>query len=84
MDDIKSSARMPFDMDRFKKNLRYILEKLESLSDSDFLELQQKERPFVEEASDWLVDSDNVNPTDNVDGEGEEEENPSVNDMDLV
>lgn len=81
MEDIKSSARLPFDIDRFKKNLRYILEKLESLADSDFLELQQKEGPFVEEASDWLVDRDNVNVQDE---EGEEEENPSVNDMDLV
>lgn len=81
MEDIKSFAQLPFDMERFVKNLKYVLEKLEGMEDSDYLELHNKEKRVAdEEQSDWLVDKDDN--TMNSPDEGEEDH--SVNDMDMV
>lgn len=80
IEDIKSFSRLPFDMDRLLKNLKYILEKLESVDGDELQELQARARPVVDETttSDWLGDSQNSS------GEAATEEGPSVNDMDLV
>lgn len=81
MEDIKSFAQLPFDMERFVKNLKYVLEKLEGMEESDYLDLYSKEKRVAdEEQSDWLVDKDNH--TMNSPEKGDEDH--SVNDMDMV
>lgn len=79
MEDIKSFSRLPFDMDRFAKNIRYVLDKLAALEESDYRELHNKaKRVVVDEVSDWLVDKEDMPVGENVDGE-----NPFVDDMGL-
>lgn len=76
MEDIKSFSRLPFDKERFLKNLRYILGKLETMDDGEIAELEQrKETGALDEVSDWLIEKEDT-PV--------EEGDPSVNDMDLV
>lgn len=82
IEDVKSFAALPFDMERFQKNLRMVLEKVEGagLGENEFgeLKLDNENIKDVPSTSDWLDEE-----VTSVAGIEEEEDNiPSVNDMD--
>lgn len=77
IEDIKSFAQLPFDMERFQKNLKNILHKIESDNENLF-EGDTGNDIKEPESSDWLVHS---NADQSVE---EEEDHVSINDMDMV
>lgn len=77
VEDIKAFSKMPFDLDRFNKNLKYVLERLSGCENLDLKEFTQRDSS-QHERSDWLLGN-----KDDHSGGGSLEDR-SVNDMELV
>lgn len=71
IEDIKSFSQRPFDMERFQKNLKYLLGKLSSAAEKDFVGLEEKEErpPHEDQGSDWLDGDGSGQDTADVDDE---------------
>lgn len=82
IEDIKSFAQLPFDMDRFQKNLKHILNRIEAGEEMGFDNIPTESEAGVKESesSEWL---DQSNPPANA-IQYEEDDRVSINDMDMV
>lgn len=84
IEDIKSFSQLPFDMERFQKNLKYLLGKISSAAEKDFEGLQEEEQERTsreEQSSDWLVGEGSAKDTVEA---GEDDEEQSANEMEIV